>query len=56
MKVGISTSTLAIHTFMVSFFQFYIDKYREEFITYINMPYGHSVSARLKHLQGYILP
>jgi len=28
-KVGISTSILAIHTFLVKFFNFYIQKYQD---------------------------
>jgi len=28
-KVGISTSILAIHTFLINFFNFYIQKYQD---------------------------
>lgn len=55
-KVGISTSILATHNFLVRFFNFYIQKYRDEFISLINMPYGYSVPARLRHLAGEPLP
>lgn len=55
-KVGISTSILSIHSFLVKFFNFYIQRYQDEFISLINMPYGHSIQARLREIQGYGLP
>lgn len=51
LKVGISTSIMSIHSFLVNFFNFYIQNYREEFISLINMPYGYSIPARLRCLQ-----
>ena len=55
-KVGISTSILSIHTFLVKFFNHYIEHNREEFINLINMPFGHSIPSRLRHLHGHPLP
>jgi hypothetical protein len=55
-KVGISTSILAIHSFLVNFFNFYIQRYQDEFISLINMPYGHSIQGRLREIHGYRLP
>jgi len=55
-KVGINTSILAVHTFLVNFFNFYIQRYQDEFISLINMPYGHSIQARLRVIHGHGLP
>jgi DNA primase large subunit len=51
-KLGINTSILGVHNFLVRFFNFYIQKYREEFISYINMPFGQSINTRMRQLNG----
>ena len=55
-RVGISTNILAVHNFLVKFFNFYIQKYRDDFINLVNMPFGYSIPSRLKHLMGHPLP
>ncbi len=52
---------MGIHQFLVNFFKFYlrnfcpnfIDYYKEEFLRFINMPYGYQPEKRLKFIQGY---
>lgn len=41
---------------LVNFFHFYINKHRDEFLSLVNMPYGHSIDSRLKALRGIALP
>ena len=55
-RVAISTNIVSIHSFLIKFFNFYIQHHRDEFINLINMPYGHSITARIKHLHGLPLP
>ena len=56
LKIGISTSILSIHNILVGFFQFYINHYKDEFLSLINMPFGYSVHQRLRALSGVALP
>ncbi len=55
---GIETTVPRVHLFLNSFFHYYIgiimnkiDNYKDEFLRFINMPYGYSPIQRLKYLQ-----
>jgi len=59
-KYSVDTSILGIHQFLVNFFKFYLrnffltsDYYKDEFLRFINMPYGYQPEKRLKFIQGY---
>lgn len=52
-ELSIDTSILGIHQFLVNFFKFYLYYYKDEFLRFINMPYGYQPEKRLKFIQGY---
>ena len=55
-KVGINTNILSIHTFLVKFFNYYIQNNKDDFVNLLNMPFGYSIPARMRHHQGVALP
>jgi hypothetical protein len=59
-RFTVDTSILGIHQFLVNFFKFYLrtslnnlDYYKDEFLRFVNMPYGYQPEQRLKFIQGY---
>lgn len=49
----VNTSNIGIHIFLTDILNFIEEYYRDDFLRWINMPYGYSSESRLKLLQGY---